>query len=294
MNKIVPCIWYDKEAAEAARLYVSAFRDAKATDASVLEDTPSGDANVVGLEIAGHSFSLLSAGPIFKPNPSISFLVNCESSAEVDRLHSSLSPGGRELMPLGSYPFSPRYAWIEDRFGVSWQLYFAPKQGPRPKIIPTLMFTGPVLGKAEEAMRFWTSVFGGASMGGILPYGPQDAPDAAGTVKHGEFQLEGQLFAVMDSAPSSASRFTEGLSLMVRCEDQAEVDRLWAALSAHPEAEQCGWLKDKYGLSWQIVPRRFEELMSGGDPARTARVVQCFLKMKKLVLAELEEAYRGA
>jgi predicted 3-demethylubiquinone-9 3-methyltransferase (glyoxalase superfamily) len=293
MMKIVPCVWFDGTAAKAARLYLSAFRDASVLDESVLNDTPSGDAELINMLISGQSFTLMSAGPEFKPNASISFLVSCNSSSEVDRLWSDLAPQGKELMPLGGYPFSPRYGWIEDRFGISWQLYFAQNQGPRPKIIPTLMFTGNVCGKAQEAMRFWTSIFANSSLGQILPYGTDEGPDAAGTVKHGEFTLEGQLFAAMDSAGAHDFGFTEGLSFQVRCETQDEIDRFWLALSAHPENENCGWLKDKYGVSWQITPRRLEEMMSGGNPERTARVVQRFLKMKKMDIAELERAYEG-
>jgi predicted 3-demethylubiquinone-9 3-methyltransferase (glyoxalase superfamily) len=292
-QKIVPYLWFNDSAALAARLYASTFPDLRIVSSSILEGTPSGNVENLTLDIAGQSLMMMSAGPYFKLNPSISLLVNCTDPAEVDAIWEKLSPGGKALMPLDSYPFSPRYGWTEDRFGVSWQLYYQQNAAPRQRIIPTLMFTGGVCGKAEEAMRFWTSVFGGSSMGNVLPYGPREAPDAEGTVKHGEFTLEGQTFACMDSAHPHDFTFNEALSLMVRCGTQEEIDRLWSALSAHPEAEQCGWLKDRYGVSWQIVPAEMASMLGSGDRQRTARVTQAFLKMKKMDLAELRKAFSG-
>jgi predicted 3-demethylubiquinone-9 3-methyltransferase (glyoxalase superfamily) len=293
MEKIVPYLWFDSSAGEAARLYASAFENARIVKADIIEGTPSGTVENVTLGISGQTILLMSAGPEFKLNPSISLLVNCDSPAEVDRLWERLSPGGKALMPLGEYPFCPRYGWTEDRFGVSWQLYYTEKKTGRPKIIPTLMFTQVACGKAKEAMRYWTSLFPDSSVGGILPYGPEDAPETPGTVKHGEFSLSGQLFACMDSIQSHAFAFNEAFSLMVNCDDQEEIDRLWKALSAHPEAEACGWLKDRFGVSWQIVPRELAGMMGSGDGERTGRVVQAFLKMKKMDIAELKKAYAG-
>jgi predicted 3-demethylubiquinone-9 3-methyltransferase (glyoxalase superfamily) len=293
MEKIVPYLWFDASAGEAARLYASAFENARIVKADIIEGTPSGTVENVTLDIGGQTILLMSAGPEFKLNPSISLLVNCDSPAEVDRLWEKLSPGGKAMMPLGEYPFCPRYGWTEDKYGVSWQLYYTEKKIGRPKIIPTLMFTHAACGKAEEAMRYWTSLFPNSSVDGILPYGPDDAPDAAGTVKHGEFDLGGQVFAVMDSAQAHAFTFNEAFSLMVNCDNQEEIDRLWLALSAHPEAEACGWLKDRFGVSWQIVPRELAGMMGSGDGERTGRVVQAFLKMKKMNIAALKKAYSG-
>jgi len=153
MQKIVPHLWYDKEAKEAAEFYVSVFPNSKVTEVTTLHDTPTGDADVVSFELFGQPFMAISAGPFFKFNESISFIVNCDS--------------------------------------------------------------------------------------------------------------------------------------------QDEIDRLWEKLSADPGAEQCGWLKDKYGLSWQIVPSRMNELLASGTPDQVARVTQAFLPMKKLDIAELERAYAG-
>jgi len=292
MEKPYPCVWLPGSAKAAAEAYTAAFTDARVLSSTAVGDRPSGTTEVVKLEIGGSPLMLMSAESQFRPNPSVSHMVSCSSPAEVDRLWSVLSAGGTLRMPLDSYPFSPRYGWTDDRFGVSWQLFYGDGAEGRPRIIPTLMFTGAVCGKAEEAMRFWVSALDRSAEGGVLRYGKDEAPDAEGSVKHEEFELGGRTFAAMDSAYPHGFGFNEAVSLVVECADQAEIDRLWLKLSAHPEAEACGWLKDRYGVSWQIVPRELGGMMSSGDE-RTARVVEAFLGMKKMDLAALKRAFEG-
>ena len=153
LQKIVPHLWYDKEAKQAAEFYCSVFPDSEITNVTTLHDTPGGDADVVSFELFGQPFMAISAGPLFKFNESISFIVRCDS--------------------------------------------------------------------------------------------------------------------------------------------QKEIDEYWAKLSAHPESEQCGWLKDKFGLSWQIVPTVMDEMMKSAGPAQMARVTQAFLQMKKFDIAALQRAYDG-
>ena len=108
-----------------------------------------------------------------------------------------------------------------------------------------------------------------------------------------DFMLEGQWFAAMDSARQHGFAFNEAISLMVYCDDQSEIDYYWEKLSAVPQAEQCGWIKDKYGLSWQIVPTAMDQMLEDSDSERAARVTKAFLKMKKFDIAELQRAYDG-
>ncbi len=292
MQRIIPYLWYDKEAAEAAALYVSIFPDSRTLYSSPVSDTPSGQVDIITVSLSGTEFTLISGGPYFNFNPSISFLVACDEKAEVDRLYEKLS-SGNDLMPLGSYPFSERYAWVADRFGVSWQLMYMGSIPYVSKITPTLMFTGANCGKAEEAMRLYASVLPSSSVDMIARYERGAEPDAAGTVQHGAFTLAGKHFAAMDSAYPHGFSFNEAVSLMVQCDTQAEIDALWKALSAVPEAEQCGWLKDRYGLSWQIVPAVLGEMMSSGNPESVGRVTKAFLAMKKFDISALERAHRG-
>lgn len=291
MQKIVTHLWYDTQAGEAAELYTKLFPESRIKSRTLIQDTPSGTAETLTVSLAGQEFILLSAGPYFKFTPAVSFLVACDTKEEVDRYWTTLREGGGELMPLGSYPFSERYGWLSDKFGLSWQIMFMGEIGYKQKITPTLMFVGEQCGKAEEAMNFYAKVLSGSSVESILRYGPGAAPDADNSVKHGEFSLFGQSFAAMDSAYDHGFSFTEAVSLMVYCETQDEIDRYWEALSARPEAEQCGWLKDRYGLSWQIVPTMLGEVMGSGDPEKTARVTKAFLKMKKFDIAGLRRAF---
>ena len=293
MRKISTHLWFDKEAKEAAELYVSVFRDAKIRSMAKLSDTPSGTVDLVSIELRGQEFTLLSAGPLFKFTPAVSFLVACKTKEEVDALWGELAKGGSALMDLGKYPFSEKYGWLQDRYGLSWQLMFTGDREIKQNITPTLMFVGKQCGKAEEAVNSYASVFRNAKVGDVLRYGKGEEPDREGTVKHAAFTLEGQEFAAMDSARSHDFTFNEAISFMVHCDTQKEIDHYWGKLSAVPEAEQCGWLKDKYGLSWQIVPTAMDEMLKDKDKKKTARVTEAFLKMKKFDIAKLKEAYEG-
>jgi predicted 3-demethylubiquinone-9 3-methyltransferase (glyoxalase superfamily) len=291
MQKISPFLWFDKDAGEAAELYVSTFGKSRIISRSKMGDTPSGTVEIVVAELAGQAFKLMSAGPYFKFTPAISFLVACETKAEVDAAWAKLSPGGSVLMELGSYPFSERYGWTADRFGVSWQLMYTQRPSAQ-KITPTLMFVGDKCGKAEEAIAYYSSFFKDSGFGEAMRYGNGEEPDRPGTLKHASFTLAGQGFAAMDSAHEHKFGFNEAISFEVDCADQKEIDHFWG-MSAVPEAEQCGWLKDKYGVSWQIVPAALQRMMGDKDPTKAERVTKAFMAMKKFDLATLEKAYSG-
>jgi predicted 3-demethylubiquinone-9 3-methyltransferase (glyoxalase superfamily) len=294
VDKITPHLWFDREAVEAAEFYSSTFPDSRVTDVSTLHDTPSGDTDVVSFELFGQPFMAISAGPLFEFTPAVSLLVRCRSKEEVDELWERLSEGGAALMPLDSYPFSERYGWTQDRYGLSWQVMHAGEEDIQQRITPTLMFVGEVCGKAEDAITFYTSVFPDSKVGHVLRYAKGEEPDQEGTIKHAGFTLVGQEFAAMDSAREHDFAFNEAISFMVGCETQEEIDYFWDSLSAVPEAEQCGWLKDEFGLSWQIVPSVLGELLGSGTEEQTARVTEAFLQMKKFDVAELQRAYEGA
>jgi predicted 3-demethylubiquinone-9 3-methyltransferase (glyoxalase superfamily) len=291
MEKITPHLWFDNNAEEAAKFYTSIFKNSKVKNVTTLHNTPSGTVEIFTIELLGQEFTLISAGPLFKFNPSVSFLVACNTKEEVDELWGNLFNGGRALMELGAYPFSERYGWVQDKYGLSWQVIYMGDRKIKQRIIPTLLFVGRQYGKAEEAMNFYASVFENAKVGDILHYSKGEEPDKEGTVKHASFILEGQEFAAMDSARGHNFEFNEAISFMVHCETQEEIDYYWGKLSAYPEAEQCGWLKDKYGLPWQIVPILMDEMLKDNDEKKIERVTEAFLQMKKLNIAKLKEAY---
>lgn len=294
---ITPHLWFDTQAREAASFYCSVFPDSGIDATTRLRGTPSGDCDVLQFHLCGQPFMAISAGPHFTFNPSVSFFVNFDPSRDpqarerLDALWNALVDGGQVLMPLGEYPFSPHYGWVQDRYGLSWQLILTRSGGePRPTIVPSLLFTGEVCGRAKEAGAFYRSVFEGSREGTFVPYPAGDATDREGSTMFSDFRLGDTWFAAMDSAYPHGFAFNEAISFLVPCRDQAEIDRYWAALSSVPESEQCGWCKDRFGLSWQISPIAMHEILASGDQARIDRVMRAFLSMHKVDLAELEAA----
>ncbi|HML45456.1 MAG TPA: VOC family protein [Clostridia bacterium] len=293
MQKIVPHLWYDTQAAEAARWYVSLFEDSRILHTTTMPGTPSGDVETVDFELAGMRFAAISAGPYFSLNPSISLMVACSTPEEIDRLYASLSEGGKELMPLGEYPFSKRYAWFEDKYGLSWQLMLVENQEISQKIRLCLLFSGEACGKAQEAFAHYHAVFQDARFGYANHYKPGEANDNRAKVNYSELALFGNQLVAMDHGDGGDFTFNEAFSLMVLCEDQQELDAYWEKLSAVPESEQCGWVKDMFGVSWQIVPRDMSDIMAMATKEEVERITQAFLNMKKIDIAALEKARLG-
>lgn len=289
-QKITPCLWFDSNAEEAAQFYASVFPNSKTLEVVPYStETPSnkpiGSTLTVEFEILGYKFLGVNGGPYFKPNPSISFHIKCGTKEEVDAIWQKLSPGGNVLMPLDKYPFSERYGWIQDKYGFSWQVIFVGDVAPGKRITPVLMFVKDVYGRAEEAINLYVSVFKDSSVGGILKYGKGKEPDKEGTVKYAGFTLMGQDFGAMDSAREHNFKFSEAISLIINCANQKEIDYFYEKLSAVPEAEMCGWLKDKFGVSWQVVTSGFGKL------ARKKEVMEALLKMKRIDIDELNRIY---
>jgi predicted 3-demethylubiquinone-9 3-methyltransferase (glyoxalase superfamily) len=297
-QEIVPSIWLDDQAEQAAAFYLKAFGDGRVLATSHYpqsRDNPSGRPRgsvlTVDLELEGRRFTLLNGGPIFKPNPSVSFFAHVATPAAADRLYGALAEGGAPLMPIGAYPWSERYGWIADRFGVSWQVISGRRPPEGSAITPCLMFVGAQHGQAEEAMRFYTGVFPGSRIAEVARYAAGEGPE--GTVKHARFVLAGQDLVAMDGHGEHRFGFDEGVSLQVMCEDQAAVDRYWEALGAGGDHGPCGWLKDRFGLSWQVVPKQIAIWMGGGDPAARDRAFQAVMGMGKLDVAAIERAFAG-
>jgi len=277
-NILYPCLWFDGIAKEAAEFYCSVFSNSK-----IREENPI----VVTFESAGQKFMCLNGGPQFKFNPSASFFVLYESEQELIKNWETLLEGGSVLMPLDKYDWSPKYGWVQDKYGISWQLYLGKMTDVGQKFTPLLMFTGDQNGKAEEAIKFYTSVFEGSSVGGIMKY-DKGENIVEGAVKHAQFSLGKNVFMAMDSDRQHQFGFNEAISFVVECETQEEIDYYWDRLSAVPEAEQCGWLKDRFGVSWQVVPSILGELMS--DSSRSDRVIKAFMQMKKFEIDKLVNA----
>ncbi len=312
MQRITPHLWCAGTAAEAGAFYASVLPDCTWRVAARYPDTeiPEAQRDLAGAEllvevtIAGYRLRLINAGGEFRPNPSVSFLVTIDPRQQgpgetareaIDRMWAALSDGGTVRMELGNYPHSPHYGWVEDRYGANWQLLLVPPEvadgdaAPAQLITPHLMFTGPDP-HAREAIDFYTSLFDDAAPGTLLPYPPGsdpfagDAPGsngASGSLMFADFTLTGLRFSAADGGNMHGFTFSPGVSLQVDCDDQGEIDRLWTALSAVPEAERCGWLVDRFGVSWQIVPAALGRLL------QRPGAYQRMLGMTRLVIAEI-------
>ena len=293
MQKIVPHLWFDTQAVEAATLYVSLFENSCINSVSQLHNTPSGDVDTVDFELDGVRFSAISAGPDFAFTPAVSLMVTCRSAEGVDRLYDGLKEGSTVLMPLSEYPFSKRFVWLADKYGLNWQFNFSDAGEIGQRIRPNLLFAGDVCGRAEEALTFYQNVFPGSAAGFVSRYQPGEAKNNCAKVNYAESTLLGFPFVAMDHGAGGKEAFNEAFSFMVLCKNQAEIDAYWQKLSAVPEAEQCGWLKDKFGVSWQIVPENLGRMLATASPEEASHITQAFLSMKKLDIAALEKARLG-
>ncbi len=291
MQRFVPHLWYDGAAEEAARLYAglvpgsSVGRIARfGKVGQEIHGQPEGQVLTVEIDLGGTRVVALNGGPAFRFAPSFSLFVALPDRAEVDRVWAGLIEGGAALMPLDAYPWSPRYGWLRDRWGLGWQICQGDPAAAGRMVRPCLLFGGEMAGRAEAAIAEWTGLFPGSRIG--EPMRHETEPGLA----YGPFDLQGEAFIAMDSR-AAPDGFTEAASIAVLCDGQAEVDRLWRALSAAPEAEACGWLKDRFGLSWQIMPSVVPGMMTGPDQGRADRVMAALLPMKKPDIAALEAAY---
>jgi len=295
-HRITPFLWFDNQAADAVNFYTTIFNNGKiktitryGEKGAEAAGRQKGSVMTIAFQIEGQEFVAINGGPVFAITPAISFFVNCDTAIEIDKLWKNLSLGGTVLMELSKYPFSEKFGWIRDKYGVTWQLNLAKASQ---KIATFLLFAGKQHGKAEEAMNFYVSIFKNSGVSFIQRFGAGDM-GAEGTVQHARFSLESQEFIAMDSNREHQFSFTPGLSLVVNCKDQQEIDYYWEILSkgGDARAQQCGWLEDKYGISWQITPSEIGEMLSDTNPGRSERVMNAVLQMKKIDLQTLKNAY---
>lgn len=284
-NDIFPCLWYDGEAKQSAEFYCKIF------DGKITADTPV----VMNIDLFGQKIMLLNGGPQFKKNASVSFMVICETEDEVKEYWDQLIEGGIALMPLDSYSWSKKYGWLKDKYDVTWQIFLGEKQTEQ-KIIPTFMFIHQNNGKAVEAMELYTHTFPNSTIGNIVRYGEGSEghpnPEPTKNIQHAHFEINGYSLFCMDNSYDHPFDFNEGISMVVMTDDQEQTDHLWNALTSDGGRESmCGWLKDKYGFSWQIVPKKLIQLMSDPDQEKAQKVVQAMMRMQKIIIQDLENAY---
>ena len=293
-QKIVPCLWLDNNGEEAMQFYLSVFPDSKAGDIlRYMEGShlPAGTLLTGQFWLYGQEFTVLNGGPMFRINPSISFFVTCTSDEEIETLWKKLSEGGEALMPLGEYAWSKKYGWVKDKFGATWQLMMGQLSEGRPKITPSFLFSDKQYGNAKPAMEFYTSVFPESKITSMQLF-EADEPQPEGKVKFANFTLSGQSFAAMEGP--GGQLFNEAVSLIINCYTQEEVDFYWNTLSKNGgEESMCGWLKDKFGVSWQVAPVPVIAMFMDPDVQKANRAMQAMMKMRKIDIATVEAAFNG-
>jgi predicted 3-demethylubiquinone-9 3-methyltransferase (glyoxalase superfamily) len=277
-NMIYPCLWFDGKAKEAANFYCTVFNNSR-----IVVETPI----VVQFEIEGKMIMGLNGGPKYKITPAISLFVTCQSDEEIESLYNKLMHGGKAMMPLDKYPWSEKYGWVVDQFGMTWQLMLGELSEGGEKIIPSFLFVGTQYGRAREAINTYAAIFEDAQIHHLELY-KEGEGQTVGTLKFGHFSLSNQLFAAMDGFGEHKFQFNEGVSLVVECETQDEIDYYWDKLCGGGRESMCGWLEDKFGVSWQIVPKIIGSLMTNRE--KGGRVMEALLKMKKLDIATLQNA----
>lgn len=278
MNQsIYPCLWYNQRAKEATKFYRTLFSDSEITAENIL---------VSLMEIEDQKLLLLNAGPEFVPNPSASLFVNCKSEEEIEKLCLSFTKEGKVLMKLARYNWAEKYAWVKDKYEISWQLFYKPGK-ERKKIRPSFMFHGSNAGRASEAIGFYTSVFPNSGVKEIIRYS-EDENQNVNFIKYSDIFINEFDIILFDSALKYKSQLNESFSLVIECETQDEIDKYWLELSKKGLEGRCGWVKDQFGISWQIVPKVLHELVS--DEMKAPKVVNKLMGMGKLNIRELIEA----
>jgi len=290
-ERIAPFLWFAYNAEEAMNFYMNCFKNSQITSKSYYNEEaakasgqPKDSLMSASFTLNGQEFMVLNGGPVFQFNPAISLFVNCETEKETDELWNKFSDGGKVLMGYKTYPFSKKYGWIQDKFGLSWQLNCT--ETPQ-KIAPCLMFTGKQAGRAEQAINYYMSLFKNSGVQVLARYEHEEG-DMEGNIKHARFTLNDEDFIAMDSHIENDFSFTPAVSFMVFCKTQEEIDYLWSNLTNGGKEIECGWLEDKFGISWQIVPEKLNQLLSNPDPVKAKKAMHAMLQMKKLVIAELE------
>ncbi|MBH2003495.1 MAG: VOC family protein [Sphingobacteriia bacterium] len=274
VKPIYPCLWFDGTAKAAAEFYCSIFEQS-----SIRSDTPM----VVDFQLNGFRLMGLNGGPMFTINPSISLFVNCETIEETNAIYNKLIEGGSAMMPIDEYPWSPRYGWLKDKFGLTWQVSLVNNPGDPRKIRPSFLFTGVRFGRAEESIDFYRTIFNNSTKDFVVNFPEGD--DFEGKLMYGEFSLNGYEMIAMDGPGEHKFDFNEAVSFVIECDTQDEIDYYWNRLTQEGEESMCGWLKDRFGVSWQVIPSALNELMQ--DPEKAQRIFTAFQSMKKLDLAKL-------
>jgi predicted 3-demethylubiquinone-9 3-methyltransferase (glyoxalase superfamily) len=273
-NSIYPCLWFDHEAHDAARFYSTVFEKAH-----IAYET----GFLAMLQLPGLKIMLMNGGPTYKLSPAMSYYVYCGNEASINSYYALLKEGGELFMPLDSYHWSEKYAWVQDKYGVSWQLDIHDINSDQ-KVVPTLLFANEKRELVKNATSHYSGIFSDSKILLESPY-PPGSGMPEGTLLFTQFKLDGFIFNAMSSAIPHDFDFTPANSMVIECDTQEEIDHFWEALGVGGKFDRCGWLADKYDVSWQIIPSVLPGLMR--DPEKAPRVAAVFMQMQKLEIAPI-------
>jgi predicted 3-demethylubiquinone-9 3-methyltransferase (glyoxalase superfamily) len=302
-NKLISnSLWFDNQAEEAAKFYTSVFPQSERGDivrygkeGFEFHKRPEGSVMLVEFNLSGEKFVAINGGPLFTFNPSISYFVVCETIEETDRTWNKLLDGGSVMMEYKKYDWSEKYGWLTDKYGLSWQISYGKISDVGQKITPSFLFVGEQAGRAKEAIDHYTSIFKNSSVHGVMKQ-PAGGQEPEGNIAHAQFTLSGQTFMIMESVLKEHDfQFNEAISIIVNCETQDEIDYYWQALTADGGVESnCGWLEDKFGVSWQVDSAELGRMLKDPDKEKVSRVSKAFFHMKKFDVAKLREAFESS
>ncbi len=286
-NNIFPCLWFNGDGKEAADFYCETF------DGKITADTPV----VLNFELFDQKFMFLNAGSQFEKNGSISFTILCETEDERTEYWTALIEEGTVLKEVNENDLNSRVDTVLDQFGVTWNL-IVDKTLIDQKIIPTLLFSNQNQGKAVAAEIFYTDIFSEGDYENVLKEFEISEMRSEEILQNGfvgHFKIAHYSLICEDNLIDNQLDFNEGISLVVMTDDQVETDHLWDSLLDNGgRASMCGWLKDQFGVSWQIVPKKLLELMNDLEqPQKAQKVVEAMMTMQKFDISTLETAYNS-
>ena len=276
-TQIYPCLRFDGMAKDAAVFYCHVFENS-----TITAETP----GRVSFLLNEQKFIAINGDAGEKPTMATSFFTTRKNAAQVQAIWQQLIEGGTAVVPLAQYEWSELYGWVLDKYGISWQVALARPDDNRPQsFIASFMFCEQYQGRAAEAVDYYVGAFKNAAVAGVYKY---PAGDVAGQVANAQFVLNGTPFIAMDSRVPQTFTFTKGISNVIECNTQEEIDHYWNALTKNGKEAASGWCQDPFGVWWQVIPAVLEKLLQ--NPEKAARVSDALQKMKKPDLIALENA----
>ena len=285
MLTIKCCLWFNQTAKNAVNFYKNTFGDLEIEHTeyytkagSEIHQQSEGTVMTISFKLWNQDFIALNGNSMFKHSPSFSNFVYVKSTADLDKIWNQLTVDGTIRMPLNEYPWSKKYGWVADQYGVEWQLMLSEGEN---KIVPAILFVDSLYGKGQQALDFYLKSF---------PVSKLIAKEITDEhILFSQFKLYNQEFILMEGAGAHGHVFSESYSIVLNCETQAEIDQFWTQLTMNGgQKGPCGWLKDSFGISWQVVPKDLSLWLKEAPQNKKEKLLAKLMDMEKLNIAELK------